>query len=63
MQLTKGAGTLTRRGNDCQVDGSAFLVRPYWIADREASHPANEPPPDGQGALADFARWMLKMTG
>lgn len=27
-QLTKGAGTLTWRRNDCQVDGSAFLVRP-----------------------------------
>jgi len=35
-------------------------MRTYWIADRKAPHPVDEPPPDGQGELADFARWMLK---
>lgn len=35
-------------------------MRTYWIAERKAPHPADEPPPDGQGDLADFARWMLK---
>lgn len=35
-------------------------MQTFWIADRKAPHPAGEPPPDGQGELADFARWMLR---
>ncbi|MDW8069045.1 MAG: HAD family hydrolase [Anaerolineae bacterium] len=38
-------------------------MQTFWIADRETPPPAGEPPPDGQGALADFARWMLRKTG
>ncbi len=50
-------------GDDWEMDirpARQVGMRTFWIADRKAPHPASEPPPDGQGELADFARWMLK---
>lgn len=64
------ARVLGRAPEECLMVGDEWKmdIRParqvgmqtFWIADRKAPHPASEPPPDGQGELADFARWMLR---
>jgi len=64
------ARVLGRAPEECIMVGDEWKmdIRParqagmqtFWIADRKAPHPASEPPPDGQGELADFARWMLR---
>ncbi|MCX7854925.1 MAG: HAD family hydrolase, partial [Anaerolineae bacterium] len=64
------AQVLGRAPEECIMVGDEWKmdIRParqvgmqtFWIADRKAPRPADEPPPDGQGELADFARWMLR---
>lgn len=70
--FTEVARVLGRAPEECIMVGDEWKMdirparqagmRTFWIADRTSPYPADEPPPDGQGELADFARWMLQMT-
>lgn len=66
------ARALGREPEECVMVGDEWKMdirparsvgmRTFWIADRKANPPEGEPPPDGQGSLADFARWMLTVA-
>lgn len=61
-------GQLGRAAAECLVVGDDWEgdIRPaqsmgmlaYWIAAPDAEPPPQSPLPDGQGSLADFARWI-----
>ncbi|MBN1955529.1 MAG: HAD family hydrolase [Anaerolineae bacterium] len=67
------AERLGRQPGACLLVGDdwAMDIRPaqstgmmtYWIAGADSIHPSGERPADGQGSLADFARWIDRRVG